>query len=149
MTHVGGLRKILVAVDGSSQSMKGVDLAVSLAKQYDSSLTALYVIHLPLNDNSDPQQTWYKGFKEHAESEARGWFKAIKKKGEENGIKIDAKTVETPKPIPYEIANYAELDGSDIIVIGSKGRSGIERLYLGSVAQGVVTYASCSVIVVR
>jgi nucleotide-binding universal stress UspA family protein len=73
----------------------------------------------------------------------------IDKKGEENKIKIETKMVETSMPIPYEIANYAESNGIDIIVVGSKGKSGIERLYLGSVAQGVVTYASCSVIVVR
>lgn len=149
MAQASRLRKILVAVDGSDQSMNGVDLAVSLAKQYNSSLTALYVVHLPLNENSDPPQTWYKGLKEHAEKEARRWFTVIDKKGEENKIKIETKMVETSKPIPYEIANYAESNGIDIIVVGSKGKSGIERLYLGSVAQGVVTYASCSVIVVR
>jgi nucleotide-binding universal stress UspA family protein len=42
--------RILVAVDGSPQSMRAVDVAVSLAKKYSSMLTALYVIHIPFGE---------------------------------------------------------------------------------------------------
>jgi nucleotide-binding universal stress UspA family protein len=44
---------------------------------------------------------------------------------------------------------YAEEKKMDLIVIGSKGRSGIKRMLLGSIASGVVTYAHCPVLVVK
>jgi nucleotide-binding universal stress UspA family protein len=44
---------------------------------------------------------------------------------------------------------YAEGKKMDLIVIGSKGMSGIKRMLLGSIASGVVTYAHCPVLVVK
>jgi nucleotide-binding universal stress UspA family protein len=142
-------RKILVAVDGSEQSIRGLDVAISLAKKYNSLVRALYVVHIPLNENSYPQRTWYKDFKDDVNREARKWLTEIEKKGDENKVKIETRTIETTKPIPYEIAHHAESDKFELIVIGSKGRSGIEQLYLGSVASGVLIYASCPVLVIR
>jgi nucleotide-binding universal stress UspA family protein len=45
--------------------------------------------------------------------------------------------------------NFAEKENIDLIVIGTRGRSGFKKLLLGSVASGVVTYAHCSVMVVK
>lgn|SRR5574341_28986 len=147
--EIGRFKKILVAVDGSEQSIRGLDVAISLVKKYNSLVTALYVVHIPLNENSYPQRTWYKDFKDDVNKEARKWLTEIEKKGEQNKVKIETRTIETTKPIPYEIARYAESDKSDLIVVGSKGRSGIEQMYLGSVASGVLIYASSPVLVVR
>jgi nucleotide-binding universal stress UspA family protein len=47
------------------------------------------------------------------------------------------------------LVNYADQERADLIVIGTKGRSGISKMLLGSVASGVVTYAPCPVLVVR
>jgi nucleotide-binding universal stress UspA family protein len=47
------------------------------------------------------------------------------------------------------IVNYAESKNVDLIVMGTKGRTGIKRFLLGSVASGVVAHAKCSVLVVR
>jgi nucleotide-binding universal stress UspA family protein len=47
------------------------------------------------------------------------------------------------------IVNYAERENVDLIVIGTRGRSGITRMLLGSVASEVVTYAHCPVMVVK
>ena len=47
------------------------------------------------------------------------------------------------------IVDYAEKNKVDLIVTGTKGRSGFTKLLLGSVASGVVTYASCPVMVVK
>ena len=48
-----------------------------------------------------------------------------------------------------EIVDYAEKNRIDMIVIGSRGLSGIKKMLLGSVAGGVVTYAHCPVLVVK
>ena len=48
-----------------------------------------------------------------------------------------------------DIIDYAENNNVNLIVVGAKGRRGFKRLLLGSVASGVVTYAHCTVLVVR
>ncbi len=50
---------------------------------------------------------------------------------------------------PDSIVNYAESKKADLIVIGTKGRTGLKQLLLGSVASGVVTHASCPVLITR
>jgi nucleotide-binding universal stress UspA family protein len=47
------------------------------------------------------------------------------------------------------IVDYADRDGVDLIVIGTRGRSGISKMLFGSVASGVVTYAACPILVVK
>jgi nucleotide-binding universal stress UspA family protein len=47
------------------------------------------------------------------------------------------------------ILKYAEDEEIDLIVVGTRGRTGIKRMLLGSVASGVVTYAHCPVIIVK
>ena len=51
--------------------------------------------------------------------------------------------------VGHTIVDYAERKGVDFIVIGTRGRTGLKKMLLGSVASDVVTYAHCSVMVVR
>ena len=51
--------------------------------------------------------------------------------------------------IEAAIVEYAESHGVDLIIIGTRGRSGLKKMLLGSVASGVVTYATCPVMVVK
>jgi nucleotide-binding universal stress UspA family protein len=57
--------------------------------------------------------------------------------------------VASPTSVVPAIVEYAEKNRVDLIVTGTKGRSGFTKLLLGSVASGVVTYASCPVMVVK
>jgi nucleotide-binding universal stress UspA family protein len=142
-------KKILVAIDGSEQSMKGVDVAISMAKMYGSELTALHVVIFQFNESNHPSPEWLQEFNESVRRQTDQWFSIITERGKNNNIKVDTKYIETPRSIPYGIARFADERKVDLIVVGSKGRSSIEKLYLGSVASGVLTYASCMVLVVR
>jgi nucleotide-binding universal stress UspA family protein len=51
--------------------------------------------------------------------------------------------------VGYAIVNYAESQSIDLIVIGTRGRTGLRKMLLGSVASDVVTYTHCPVLVVR
>ena len=51
--------------------------------------------------------------------------------------------------IPHAIVDYAQGNNIDLIVVGTRGRSGLKRVLLGSVASGVVTYSSCPVLVTK
>jgi nucleotide-binding universal stress UspA family protein len=48
-----------------------------------------------------------------------------------------------------EIIQYAEKESIDLIVLGTRGKSGVKKLLLGSTASGVVTYANCPVLVTK
>jgi nucleotide-binding universal stress UspA family protein len=66
-----------------------------------------------------------------------------------NGVKLSTEVVASPTSVVPAIVDYAEKNKVDLIVVGTRGRSGFTKLLLGSVASGVVTYASCPVMVVK
>ena len=68
----------------------------------------------------------------------------------ENGdIELKTEVVVSSTSVIAAIVDYAEHENVDLIVIGSRGRSGFKKLLLGSTASGVVTYATCPVLVVK
>jgi nucleotide-binding universal stress UspA family protein len=84
-------------------------------------------------------------------------MKTLKRKNQKNNrghvkgllVKALAETILDVASAADSIVNYAESKKADLIVIGTKGRIGLKRLLLGSVASGVVTHASCPVLVTR
>jgi nucleotide-binding universal stress UspA family protein len=122
--------KILVPTDGSIFSELASREAISIAKRTKSSLIALSVAkkdeNLPLAEAS---------------------VGMVKEVAEKEGIKIETLTL---KGEPYEvIVDTAEKEKAGFIVIGSHGRSGMERLLMGSVTERVIGHAGCPVLVVR
>jgi nucleotide-binding universal stress UspA family protein len=73
----------------------------------------------------------------------------VKQKATENNVSVETSILIQYTPVVKEIVEYAEKKNIDMIVIGSKGKSGFKRLLLGSVARGVVTYSHCPVLVVK
>ena len=88
---------------------------------------------------------------EDIKKEAEKWFDKIKQKADDINKKIRLKTevVTTDRSVAGAIVGYAEHENTDLIIIGTRGRSGFKRMLLGSVASGVVTYAHCPVLVVK
>ena len=88
---------------------------------------------------------------ENAKSEAKNWFKRIKDKVEEESpnIKVSTKVILTGFAVYGEIIQYAQQESINLIVIGTRGRSGFKKLLLGSTASGVVTYSNCPVLVTK
>jgi nucleotide-binding universal stress UspA family protein len=64
-------------------------------------------------------------------------------------IKVSTKVILTGIAVYGEVIQYAEKENIELIVIGTRGRSGIKKLLLGSTASGVVTYADCPVLVTK
>lgn len=64
-------------------------------------------------------------------------------------INLSSDVILSNKSVVAEIVDYAENNNIDLLVIGTRGRSGVRRLLLGSVASGVVTYAHCPVLVIK
>ena len=151
------LSKILVALDGSHASFDAADYAVMLAKQHHAQLILLHVLH-PVEYYSSLQFFEVKQLQnsreiiEQAKKEANKWFDIVRKKIEEDTlekqIKIETAIIVSTATVD-SISDYAEDKNVDLIVVGTKGRSGIKKLLLGSTASGIVTYSSCPVTVVK
>ena len=158
--HDDRISRILVAIDGSEHSMKAADLALEMAKKesisaqkIDSELTALTVL-----DVSKPRRFLSSfiaaptyGLRELDEERnaAKHWMDAVQKKAEERNIRFISEIIEGLVSAEATIVDYAESHQIDLIVVGTKGRTGFSKVLLGSVASRVVEYAHCSVIVVK
>lgn len=148
--------KILVAIDGSDQSLDAASYAISLAEVYRSELIALYVISALTQDDYDSDMQIEKipesvrKIMDNAKSESDPWFSRIGNElKKDNPIKFHTKIILGPVKVSGSIVNYAENAGVDLIVVGTRGRSGFKRLLLGSVASDIVTYSHCPVLVVK
>lgn len=148
--------KIIVAVDGSEPSFDAAGYAISLAELYRSELTALYVVSVRIHGDYDsdmPVEKMPESVKkimDEAMREADPWFTRIR--GEispESSIKFHTKIIISTMKVSGIIVNNAENTNVNLIVVGTRGRSGFKRLLLGSIASDVVTYAHCPVLVVK
>jgi nucleotide-binding universal stress UspA family protein len=88
---------------------------------------------------------------QNVKEESKDWFNKIEDmvKKENPNIKLSTKVIVTGVAIYGEIIQYAEKESIDLIVIGTRGKSGVKKLLLGSTASGVVTYANCPVLVTK
>lgn len=146
--------KILVPIDGSKESIDAAILAMDIAKRYGAEISVVHVVNINqyiqaigLYTVSYPDSV--KKVIEGAKQEAAGWFAEIQKAAEQYGVKARSEVIETPFSVVAGIVDYAEHNKADLIVIGTRGRSGFTKLLLGSVASGVITYAPCPVVVAR
>src|SRR5215813_9782682 len=137
--------KILVAIDSFDASMDAADYATSMSKKYNAQLYALHVIHADV-DLYGPHET--SEFTRNMRNEGEKYLNKVKVKANEKNIHIKTEIISS-KDIAGGILDFAEENNIDLIVIGTRGRSGFKRLLLGSVASHVVTYAHCPVLVVK
>ena len=162
--HKGEFSKILVLVDGSQPSINAADRAIALAKKEKDNpqlLIALHVVFSRVGYAYSPEGVFgmdglttpnaMKEILENAKKEAQQWFDNIKEKinMDNNNIQLQPDVVVTATSIVSAIVEYAKNKDVDLIVIGTRGRSGFKKLLLGSVASGVVTNAACPVMVVK
>ncbi len=142
-------RSILVATDGSRHSTAAVSEAIGLAKRNGSQLTVIAVVPAEIATPTDIDFTINMRDKiaeeemRHAEQNA----KAVKEAAEREGVSVKA-FIMSGKPADAIIQTAAERR-ADLIVVGSHGRTGLERLMMGSVAERVIVLASCPVLVVK
>ena len=142
-------KSIVVATDGSAYSDAAVSEALGLAKRNGSLLTVIAVVPSELATPTDIDftinQREVMAEKEMHNAEKNA--KAVKDAAQKEGISVKA-FVMSGKP-PEAILHIAEERRADLIVLGSHGRTGVERLLMGSVAERVIVLASCPVLVVK
>lgn len=143
--------KILVGIDGSQESIDASRYAISIAKRYKSELIAIFVHTYGIRSVSSTFITaptyGVEKFEEEKKA-AQELLDRIKSECHEEGMELGTKIVEG-STVEAAIVDYAEREGINLIVIGTRGRSGFKKLLLGSVAMGVITYSHCPVIVIK
>jgi nucleotide-binding universal stress UspA family protein len=149
----GRFSKILVGIDGSAASLDASRYAIAIAKKYNSQLIAIFVLHLhgirSVSSTFITAPTYGVAGFEEEKSAAQEWLDRIKLEGHGEGVELGTEIVEGATSVEATIVEYAEREGVNLIVIGTRGRTGFKRLLLGSVALGVVTYSHCPVMVVK
>jgi nucleotide-binding universal stress UspA family protein len=147
--------RILVAVDGSETSINAADYAITLAKNNinEAEIFVINVIDIPPIFKMLPSDT-RKQLIRIGRQQASQIFDTIDEMAKSHDVKtkmeINTEMVETSSVSAADaIITYAQEKGVDLIVVGTKGRSGMSKALLGSVASKVVTYSPCSVLVVR
>jgi nucleotide-binding universal stress UspA family protein len=153
------LQRILVSIDGSNSSMRAADYAISIARKNNSQLIALHVLFSELKYAYSHHilgfvtPTKMNSEIEDARTQANQWFKILENKISMKDLsgKYSLKTdfLVTDKSIPHAIVKYAEDHDIDLTVVGTRGKSGLTRMVLGSVASSVVIYSSCPVLIIR
>jgi nucleotide-binding universal stress UspA family protein len=141
----GKFSKILVAIDGSEASMDAADFAISLSQEHNAEIYALHVIHSDV-DLFGPHET--SEYMTSMRNEGEKYLDKVRLKVNEKDIQIKTEIISSIN-VAVGIVDYAESNNMDLIVIGTRGRSGFKKLLLGSVASAVITYAHCPVMVVK
>ena len=142
-------QNILVPVDGSETSFAAVAKAAELAKAFGSKITVVQVLtldpyiaaeYITANQTND--------LIERARASIVKTLEEAKQKFTEQGVEAETKLLEG-QVIAREISNAAKDLNADLIVIGSHGRTGLKKLFLGSVAQSILSEGTTPVLVVR
>jgi len=145
MDQLRKFSKVLVAVDGSEYSMNAAEYAISITKAYSSQLIALHVVTSDVNTIASTFSPQMEEIKKNAQE----FFDKIRRKGDTNSdIPLRTELIASSSVVGG-IIDFAEKENIDLIVVGTRGRSGLKRLLLGSVASGVVNYAHCPVMIVK
>ncbi len=141
-------RRVAVAIDASAGAGEALDVAIDLARAFHASLRIIAVAPLPpvfatpnppiapaaFPDDAGPR---YRQLADTAVGRARAAGVADVEAATPEGVVVD------------EVLAQVRADGTDLLVVGSRGLSTVQRLMLGSVSSGLVTHAPCPVLVVR
>lgn len=142
-------KHILVPVDGSPTSMLAVSRAAALAKTFGSAVTALYVIDpYPFTGVGADFAYGQAQYLSAATAEANAALDAVKQAMQEAGVEVNT-VVGEGHAVHDGIVRAIESTGADLVVMGSHGRRGLEKLMLGSVTQRVLGVVRIPVLVVR
>jgi nucleotide-binding universal stress UspA family protein len=140
-------QRIAVATDGSTTAQEAIDIAIDLARTYGAELLVISVAPLPPVYVA-PNQPFaaapppneippHRELAEAAATRARGAGVKNVRSAVPEGVIVD------------EVVAQVKAQGTDLLIVGSRGLSTVQRLMLGSVSSALVTHAPCPVLVVR
>ncbi len=138
--------KILIATDGSEYTKNAVDYGIDLAKSTGAKLFAIYVVDTAAFA-SIPMDAAWESMYELLKQEGDLAIKYVTERAQAEGLEVEGNLIEGHPA--DEIIRYSEKNSISLIVMGTLGKSGLDRFLLGSVAEKVVRNSKIPVLVVR
>jgi nucleotide-binding universal stress UspA family protein len=143
------LKTILVPLDGSEPSFRAAKYAIKIAKMASANIICVHmVVKLP-SYSAYTTPALITEYIADAKRDAEKWYDGINSIAAKVGVNTTAETILDVTSVADSIIKYAREHNADLIIMGTKGRTGLAKFMLGSVANGVVSHASCPVLVVR
>jgi nucleotide-binding universal stress UspA family protein len=140
------VQKILVPTDGSDYSIRAAEYAIGVAKMVSAQILVVYVIDevvLDLISKAPERDAVEQALKE----DGHRYVNYVVGLAEREGVKSSSILT---KGRPYEqIVHLVKESNIDLIVMGTYGLRGAERILIGSVAERVIEYAPCPVLVIK
>lgn len=137
------IKKILVPLDGSSNSFRGLDAAIHMARESDATITGLYVAGIVKPKTNDPIISLEKILLSHAQK----IMKKAKLKAAKKGISFFDRV--TYGDDGKRIVEVADKHNFDLIVIGSRGMGAAKEIFLGSTSNHVLHKSKKPVLIVK
>ena len=138
------ISKILVPLDGSKNAFRGLEMAITLARQCGSTITGVYSIYAPPHSEFRGVGSVEKSLNR----EVKKFMGEAKTLAAQNGIVFNEKIMRGE--IGYNIVKLArEKSKFDMIVMGSRGRSTAKEMFFGSISNYVIHTAKIPVVIVK
>ena len=141
------IKKIMIAVDNSTCSEKAARIGYEIAKTFDAEVALVNIIE-PIPANVNPDLTLAPVFLEtydNSEENSHVLLKEIEKK---YGLGIPTTYLSVVDSAAHGIIEQSDAWGSNLIVIGTYGRTGLYHFLMGSVAEHVARKSACPVLIV-
>jgi len=138
--------RILVPTDGSPGVERAVEHAIGLAEVHGATIHAVYVVNTATFATL-PMETSWEGVGSMLREDGEAALERVRARARQTDVPIETHIVEGSPS--REVVRFAEECEADLVVMGTHGRGGIDRLLLGSVAERVVRAASVPVTTVR
>ena len=147
------VKKILLAIDKSGYKDKATAYAIMLARSLGAEITVIHVIGKSSMGATADVLGYYRGgklkaYQEALKKDAERLLDRVVQTGENEGVEIRQQVL-VDSSVKKAILDYAKNHKIDLIVIGTKGMTGIEKFLMGSVANDVIAHAHCPVLAVR
>ncbi|MDD3042992.1 MAG: universal stress protein [Methanosarcinaceae archaeon] len=139
-------KNIMIATDGSENTSRAVNYGIEIAKLSGATVHAFYVVDTS-SFSSVPMDAGWEAMYQILKKEGEKAVSEVKEIGDLAGVKVEVMLNEGHPS--DEIINFAKENEIDLIIMGTLGKSGIDRFLLGSVAEKVVRNSSVPVMVVR
>ena len=141
------IRTIIAAVDFSPHSAPVIDAAVTLAKRFDAKVRLVHAYDIPIPLVSPYEVAIPEPYLEETRRVAAEKLAALVDRVAAEGVAVDSLLTEVPAAAA--IVRAAEESKADLVVIGTRGHTGLKHLLLGSVAERTVRLAPCPVLTVK
>jgi nucleotide-binding universal stress UspA family protein len=139
-------KKIFVATDGSEQNRRAIEYGIELAKIAGGKIIVGYVVDTAAFA-SIPMDAGWEMMYELMETEAKDAVQKVDVLAKQAGVEVETVVLEGHPS--NEIIEFAQKNGVDVIVMGTLGKSGLDRFLLGSVAEKVTRNSTVPVLVVK